>query len=241
MRIPTRPFALCLALAVSLAAPPAAGAQGDATAEARPTGNEIFAGVAAANARREAELQEYSSTREYSVAEPGRRPDADLVVAMQFVAPSTKTFGKASEQGVGWIHKRVFHGLMNAEREAASGKQKAESALTPANYDAELVGEDRYLDRDCWVLALRPKHETKYLLTGRVWIDKADLAIAKVEGDPVKSPSFWVRRAHLIRQYQRIDGFWLPLQDETHCTIRFVGEYTLLIKYSDYRVQSAGD
>ena len=155
---------------------------------------------------------------------------------MQFVAPSTKTFGTASEQGIGWIHKRVFHALMKAELDAAGGKQKEDSSLSPVNYSALLTGEDRYQDRDCYVLTLRPKREDKYLLNGRVWIDKAEFAIARVEGDPVKSPSFWVERAHLVREYQRIGKFWLPLRDETQCRIRFVGEYVLRIRYYDYEV-----
>ncbi len=205
-------------------------------APALAAGNAIFAKVADANARREAALQSYSSTREYTVAEPGHEPDADLVISMRFVAPATKTFSAPSEQGVSWIHRRVFDGLMNAEREAAEGPQKTESALTPANYDAELVGDDRYLDRDCYVLALRPKRQNKYVLTGKVWIDKEDFAIAKIEGDPVKSPSFWIRNPHLIRQYQRVGGFWLPLQDDTRCHVRLVGDYALRIRYYDYQV-----
>ncbi len=216
------------------------GAQGPPLSPAGTTGSEIFAQVEHANAVREAQLHSYESMREYTVLEPGHAPDADLVVSMRFVAPSMKTFGPPSEQGVGWIHKRVFRGLMRAEAEAADGKGKAESALVPANYDAELVGEESCDDRECYVLALRPKRKSQYLLTGKVWIDKADLAIARVEGDPVKSPSFWVERAHIVREYQRVGAFWLPLRDQTRCRIRFAGDYLLSIKYYDYRVMARG-
>jgi hypothetical protein len=200
------------------------------------TGAEIFAQVERANVIRDAELRAYESTRRYTVLEPGHAPDAELVVSMRFVAPSSKTFGKTSEQGVGWIQKRVFHGLMNAESEASSGKEKADSALSPANYTAQLIGDDHYGGRDCYVLSLQPKRQDKYVLIGKVWIDKGDFAIAKVEGDPVKSPSFWIERAHFTREYQRIGKFWLPALDQTQCRIRLVGEYTLRIKYFDYKV-----
>ncbi len=203
------------------------------------TGPTIFRQVARANADRATDLQAYVSTRQYTVLEPGHPPDANLVVSMQFAAPSTKTFGEAAEDGIGWIDKRVFHGLMHAEQEAATEPQKSRSALTPANYDAELVGEDRCHDRDCYVLALRPKRADKYLLTGRIWVDKTDLAIARVEGEPVKSPSFWVQHVHLVREYQRIGRFWLPLQDQTLCHIRFVGDYLLEIHYYNYEVTPA--
>jgi hypothetical protein len=86
------------------------------------------------------------------------------------------------------------------------------------------------------VLALTPKHANKYLFVGRIWIDKADAAIARVEGEPAKSPSFWVVKAPFTREYQRIDGFWLPATDETHSQIRFAGEYILRVRYADYAI-----
>ena len=216
---------------------------GDQGAPLPPTGTagaEIFAQVERANTVREGQLHSYESMRQYTVLEPGHEPDADLVVSMQFVAPSMKTFGTPSEQGIGWIHKRVFRGLMRAEQDAAVGKEKAESAIVPANYDARLVGEEVFQDRECYVLTLQPKRKSKYLLTGRMWIDKADLAIARIEGDPVKSPSFWVERAHVVREYQRIGTFWLPLRDRTDCRIRLAGDYVLSIRYYDYRVTAKG-
>jgi len=199
-------------------------------------GAAIFERVERANAEREARLRSYESMRQYTVWEPGHAPDAELVVSMRFVAPSEKTFGEPAERGVGWIHKRVFHGLMRAEQEAANGRERTENALVPANYAARLVGEESCGDRDCYVLALEPRRRSKYLLTGKVWIDKSDLAIARIEGEPIKSPSMWVERAHIVREYDRVEGFWLPTRDETHCAIRFVGEYVLAIKYFDYRV-----
>jgi hypothetical protein len=203
------------------------------------TGPDIFHLVEQANRNREAALQSYVSTRQYTVLEPGQSPDADLVVSMQYVAPFTKTFGQASETGVGWIHKRVFNGLMRAEQEAAAGEQKTRSAITSANYSAELLGSEQRLGRDCYVLKLQPKRDDRYLITGRVWIEKEEFAIVRLEGDPVRSPSFWVEHPHLVREYQRIGRFWLPQRDETTCHVRFVGDYLLRIRYYDYKVTPA--
>lgn len=225
---------------VILAGASNAWAQTEPGAAMAARGADIFARVAEANAQRDAQLQSYLSTRQYSVLEPGHEPDASLIVSMEFVAPSTKTFSTASAEGVGWIDRRVFRGLMNAEQQAAAGRDKADSAVTPANYSAQLVGDDRYEGRDCFVLALQPKKDNKYVFTGRAWIDKEDFAIARLEAEPVKSPSFWVQRAHLVREYQRVGGFWLPLTDETVCRIRFAGDYILRIRYFEYRVKRRG-
>ena len=175
----------------------------------------IFGRVQQANAEREAALESYVSTRRYSVFEPGHETDAELLVSMQFVAPSTKTFKPIAVHGVGWIHRRVFGRLMEAEAAAAAGQDKTNSAITPTNYEAQLVGSDSLAGRDCYVLSLVPRRRDKYLFTGKAWIDKEDFAIARLEGEPAKSPSFWVVRAPFVREYQRVERFWLPRQDET--------------------------
>lgn len=216
---------------------PAALAVGDQTSASRDA-SAIFARVQQANALRDAALESYLSTRRYSVFEPGHDSDAELLVSMRFVAPSTKTFKTIAVHGVGWIHRRVFGRLMEAEAEAARGRDKANSAITPANYQARLLGSESLSGRECYVLALVPRRRDKYLFTGKAWIDKEDFAIARLEGEPSRSPSFWVVRAPFVREYQRVDRFWLPRQDETRTEIRFVGPYVLRIQYADYQINA---
>ena len=207
-----------------------------AAREAAALGTDILNRVMSASAARAAALASYQCRRHYAVLERGHDPDAEMVVSMQFVPPSTKTFSTVTANGVGWIHRRVFMGLMHAEQEAAGGAEQAASAISTRNYDAQLIGSDRVGDREAYVLALTPRRRDKYLFAGKVWIDKEDLAVARIEGEPARSPSFWVIRAPFVRQYQRIDRFWLPKRDETHSQIRFAGEYILQIDYDDYNI-----
>ncbi len=227
-------FGMLAAIVVIHSVTAAAPVQGEAAAVL--DGRMIFDQLQRANEARAATLSSYQSTRRYSVFEPGHEADAELVVSMQFVAPSTKTFNTVTARGVGWIHQRVFNQLMDAEVKAAAGKDHAESAITSANYDARFVRADRLRGRDCWVLMLLPKRRDKYLFSGTAWIDQEDLAIARLEGEPAKNPSFWIVRAPFVRDYQRVDQFWLPLQDETRSHIRFAGEYVLRIQYADYQI-----
>ena len=203
---------------------------------APPTAADIVTRVDQANATRALKLQSYLSTRRYSVLEPGHPPDAEMVVAMRYDAPSTKTFTTVSTAGTGWIERRVFRGLMNAEQEAAAGVEHLNSAISIANYDAAFVRSDQYRGRQMYVLALSPKRRDKYLWKGTAWIDTQDFAVARIEAEPAVSPSFWIVRAPFVREYQRIDGFWLPLRDETHSQVRIIGEYILHIEYSDYHL-----
>ena len=73
------------------------------------TAEEIFHRLDEANEIRSNKLKGYTSTRQYSVYEPNKPPDAALSVSMQFVAPSTKIFKTISQEGVGFIHKLVFN------------------------------------------------------------------------------------------------------------------------------------
>ena len=149
-------------------------------AAATPTAAEIVMRVDQSNTTRALRLQSYFSTRRYSVLEPGHPPDAEMVVSMRYDAPSRKTFTTVSTAGTGWIERRVFRGLMNAEQEAAAGVEHLNSAFSTSNYDATFLRSDQYRGRQMYVLALAPKRKDKYLWKGTAWIDSQDFAVARI-------------------------------------------------------------
>ena len=227
--------AFVLFLIVSSASPLWCAEQEDGTA--RPKGPEIFARLEKENEARSRKLQKYSSTRRYSVYERNKPSDAEIKVKMDYVNPSTKNFQVLSQSGAGWIDRWVFRSLIHAEQEAASEKRKTESAISSTNYEVTLIGQERTQGRDCYLLELHPKRRDKFLIDGKIWVDKEDFAIVKLAGEPAKSLSFWVTQAHLVREYQKIGEFWLQSKDETNAQIRVVGEYIMKIEYSDYAIK----
>ena len=200
------------------------------------SGNEILSRLEKKNLARAESLQAYSSVRRYAVFEKDKPSDAEIKVKMDYSSPSTKRFQVISRSGAGWIDRWVFRSLIRSEQEAAGGKSKAASAITTANYESKLLGDEQQQARDCYVLELHPKRRDKFLIDGKIWVDKQDFAIVKLEGEPARSLSMWVTRAHLVREYQKVGEFWLPLQDATQAQIRFVGEYILQIDYGDYAI-----
>ena len=42
-----------------------------------------------------------------------------------------------------------------------------------------------------------------------------------------------------MRQYQKIDGFWLPQRDETFVSVKLYGKKVLTIDHQDYIVNGA--
>jgi len=89
----------------------------------------------------------------------------------------------------------------------------------------------------CFVAQAIPKRIDKYLFEGNVWIDVQDYAVGRIEGHPAADLSFWIKRADFVRQYQKMEGFWLPQKDETFVHVRLYGKKTLSIDHVSYIIR----
>jgi hypothetical protein len=203
-----------------------------------PSANEIVSKVLLENKRRNELLQSYAVTRTYEIRTHEGKLAAKTVVRMEYRAPDIKTFEKTSEKGSGIVRHMVFDRLMDSEGETASGKQHQDSALTPANYEFRFVGEDQVGSYHCLVLDVAPRRKDRYLFEGRVWIESHDFAVVRIAGHPAKKPSFWINRADFVREYQKVDEFWLPLRDETQVEVKIYGKRVLTIDHGPYVLPS---
>jgi len=203
------------------------------------TENQIFAELLAHNEQRKAALVEYTALRTYQVVDLKGKVHAEKIGRMEFRAPDKKTFIVTSENGSGLIRHMALNPLIASEIETAAGKEHHDSAITPENYTAALLGEQQVGPYRCFVMQAVPKRKDKYLFEGKLWIDVEDYAVVRIEGHPAKKLSFWIERADFVRQYQKIDGFWLPQRDETFVQVRLYGKKVLTIDHQDYVVNGA--
>src|SRR5262245_54502062 len=152
----------------------------------------IWAKLLEQNRRREARLQQssYSTPRTYRVKDDRGKVRAEAQVLMQYRAPNTKEFKVVSQTGSALVYGRVLKPLMESEAEAASGRTHYDSAITPANYSFELLGEENVDGQRCYLVQATPKRADKYLFKGKVWIHSAEFAVVKIAGQPAKNPSF---------------------------------------------------
>jgi hypothetical protein len=191
------------------------------------------------NRLRNEQLQQYSAVRTYEIRNLEGELAAQTVVRVDYEAPDKKTFNKTSEKGSVIVRRLVFDRLIQSEGETSSGREHHNSAIAAANYAFMLVGEEGVGPYHCFVLEASPKRKDKYLFEGKIWIDVEDFAIVKIAGHPAKQPSFWINRADFVRQYQRIDGFWLPFRDETSVEVKIYGRKLLTVDHQQY-VLNAG-
>jgi len=163
---------------------------------------------------------------------------AEEVGRMEFRAPDEKNFVTTSESGSSVIRRLALKPLIASEIEAAAGKQHHDSAISSANYSLNLLGEQQVGFYRCFVAQAVPKRKDKYLFEGKVWIDTNDYAIVRIEGRPAKKLSFWIEQADFVRQYQKIDDFWLPERDETLVQVRLYGKKILKIDHRNYALNA---
>jgi hypothetical protein len=200
------------------------------------TEEHVFAEMASHNELRSAALLDYTAFRTYQVVDLKGKVHAEESGRMEYRAPDKKTFVVSSEKGSGLIRHLALNPLIASEIEAASGKQHHDSSITPANYSLHLVGEQQVGLYHCFVAQAVPKRVDKYLFEGKIWIDIQDFAIVRIAGHPAKKLSFWIERADFVREYQKIDEFWLPRRDETFVQVRLYGKKILAIDHQDYTV-----
>jgi hypothetical protein len=200
------------------------------------TEEHVFAAMASHNELRSAALLDYTAFRTYQVVDLKGKVHAEESGRMEYHAPDKKSFVVTSEKGSGLVRHLALKPLIASEIEAASGKQHHDSSITPANYSLHLLGEQQVGPYHCFVAQAVPKRLDKYLFEGEIWIDVQDFAVVRIAGHPAKKLSFWIERADFVREYQKIDKFWLPRRDDTFVQVRLYGKKTLTIDYQDYTV-----
>ena len=180
-------------------------------------------------------------TRVYHLAYrgfPGDR-DAEMIVKATYDSPSSKEFTVVSESGSKLILNRVFRKLLESEKEAAQPAISTRTQLNRDNYSFELVGYEPSNAGGQYVLRVSPKSRSKYVYSGKVWVDGIDFAVTHIEAEPTQNPSFWTKKSEIHHEYKKVGAFWLPARNESVSYIRLGGRATLTIEYKDYRVTDA--
>lgn len=192
----------------------------------------------AANAQRSQALRGYSGKRVYHLDYRGifGTHDADMHVEATYSAPDRKDFKIISESGARLLIDHVLLKLLSSEQEAQEEQYRKQLEISPQNYDFSLVGTEHTPTEDFYVLAVKPKGPSKYLYRGKIWVDARDFAVARMRGEPVRNPSFWISHTEVEYRWAKIGEFWLPVHNQSETQVRLGGEAVLTIDYTDYQI-----
>ncbi len=237
---------LILALLFCIGLPPQQGSARQpgtsaAVANAPLSTEQVVQNLVRMNLERAQALRAYQGTRMYRVEYsgfPGTR-SAEMVVNVKYVSPGTKEFTVQSATGSNLIIDKVLNKLLEAEKEALDAEIQRRSALTSDNYRFELIGYESGSSGATYVLKVEPRTKDKFLYRGRIWVDAEDFAVVRLEAEPAKNPSFWIKNSEVEQVYRKVNDFWLPARNRSVSAIRLGGRAELTIDYRDYEITGA--
>jgi hypothetical protein len=199
-----------------------------------PSANDVMAKMMERDSQRQTVFRGYSAVRRYVLENQRHHKRAEMLVRVNCLGDGSKQFETVSATGWGVARNHVFPKLLESESEASQSVVRERSRITPENYSFEMVGTDYIDDRPAYVIAIAPKTRDKYLIQGKIWVDLEDYAIARIEGKPAKSPSFWIKSVHFVHTYQKNGSFWFPVSDRSVTDARILGATEVTIEYFDY-------
>lgn len=168
---------------------------------------------------------QYMALREYRLSSADSTvPTSTVLARIEYLPPSKKQFTiertQGSDRGETIVRKVLEH-----EAQMAEHSHIAELSIN--NYNFALLGRDTLGGKEFYVLQLNPKRECTELIRGKAWIDPASFLVTRIEGEPAKSPSWWVKSLHVSIDYGRADGMWLILGTRATADLRLLGKNTL--------------
>jgi len=203
-----------------------------------PTADEVVANMYAHDTLREAASGGYTGSREYVLENHKFQKRSRMLARVKCDPTGTKQFEVMSEDGWKSANKHVLRPMLVTESDSSRPDTRPRSRITADNYTFRMIDAEPLDGRKAYVIEAIPKREDKSLFRGRIWVDTEDYALARVEGEPAKNPSFWTRKVHFVQQYHKTGDFWFPMLTTSVTDARIFGTTDVNIRYFDYQPAS---
>ncbi len=198
---------------------------------------QIVAALEQTEQRKQYDLQAYSSIRRYVLKNERFNQDAEMIVKMDFTSQKGKHFEILSEHGTEGLSHHLLRKVLDGEAETSRTQAKEYSMVTPKNYDFRLLGSEIHSGHPCYMLEIKPKIKSKYLLDGKIWVDSGDFQLVRMEGRTAASLSFWAGKPYLVFDFQKVGDFWLAARNQAITNARFIGPTQLTIEVQGYELR----
>ena len=212
-----------------------ASASGADDGTSLPSGDVVAARMIEHDAQRQGLTAGYQGMRRYILDNERMHKHAEILVHVNCGTDGIKHFELVSQSGWKGAYKHVVSKMLESEAEASHPDVRPGIRLSPDNYEFHILRTALLDDRMDYLVEVTPKRREERLFEGRVWIDAQDYAVARIEGEPAKNPSFWIRGVHFVHTYQKSGPIWFPLATESTTEVRIFGATTLTIDYFDYK------
>lgn len=200
-----------------------------------PTADEVVANMNARDTLREAASGGYTGSREYVLDNHLFQKRAEMLARVTCDRTGTKHFEVISEDGWKSANKRVLRQMLATESDSSRPDTRPRNRITADNYSFRMIDTEERDGRTAYVIEVSPKREDKALFRGRIWVDTEDYALARVEGEPAKNPSFWTRKVQFLQEYYKAGEYWFPMETTSVTEARMFGATEVSIRYFDYK------
>jgi hypothetical protein len=170
--------------------------------------------------------------RDYQLLDKESSQKARVIANVTYLPPDHKQYEVESSHG--GMGEKVLRDVLDHETEKKDAKETARKEFSQENYSFALAGSENLDGRKCFVLEMNPRHDDKDLLRGRVWVDAESFNIRRVEGNPSKNPSWWIRDLHILMSFSEVDGMWLRTFTQAVANVRFKGKYEMVARDLEY-------
>ncbi|QNI33445.1 hypothetical protein H7849_05715 [Alloacidobacterium dinghuense] len=199
-----------------------------------PSGDVVAARMLDRDAQRQSLMAGYHGLRRYILDNERMHKHAEILVRVGCDADGVKHFELVSQSGWKGAYGHVVSRMLASEEEASHPEIRFKIRLSPDNYEFHVLRNGLLDDRMDYVLEVVPRRREERLFEGRIWIDAQDYAVVRIEGEPARNPSFWIRDLHFVHTYQKSGTVWFPATTESTTEVRIFGTTTLKINYFDY-------
>ena len=177
----------------------------------------------------------YSLTREYKFfGDDQQHAKSQVLAKVDFAPPNEKNYTIEQSSGSGQGEK-IARKILDHEKQMTRGDSTS-GALNRDNYDFEYLRSEPMNGRRAYVLQLTPKHSDKNLIKGLAWVDAETFHPLKIEGEPAKSPSWWVKNLKLSLTFGRVGDMWLQTGTQAVANVRLLGQHTMIARDVNYEL-----
>src|SRR5215510_10412461 len=173
-------------------------------------------------------LVSYRAVRHLSASTRGGKMQASLDAVTTLDPVNGFTYEIKSAEGSSLIQKKVLIAALEAEQKAVAAANRSQSALTPANYEFLDISP---LEANLVKVDVRPRRKHVTLVNGSLVIESDSADLVRVEGDLSQRPSFWTRRVHVVREYERVGGVHVPVSMSSTADVLIVGSSSFSMTY----------
>ncbi|QNI30396.1 hypothetical protein H7849_14615 [Alloacidobacterium dinghuense] len=163
---------------------------------------------------------------------------AEQTVQVTYQKSTGITYTTVSKVGSSMWLSRAIEPALESEREVNDVTTRHQVMLTADNYEFEVDPvKDSVNGRDCFVLDLKPRRRSPYLLNGKAWVDAKTYLLVRIRGTQSRSSSLFAGVPLITRDFAPISGFAMVAHEEIEAHTFLFGQTVIKIDYDAYDIQ----